>query len=97
MFDDRQHVRPGIEGAGGPRRPAARGRGRADGPAGDLTARETQVVERVAAGLTTQQIAADLAISTHTVVTHVRHVYTKWGVTSRRELARRFTDLRAAG
>lgn len=60
-----------------------------------LTARESQVVERVAAGLTTQQIASDLFISTHTVVSHVRHVYTKWGVSSRRELAARFTAHRA--
>ena len=57
-----------------------------------LTARELQVVERIAAGLTTQQIASDLFISTHTVISHVRHVYTKWGVSSRRELTARFSD-----
>jgi len=60
-----------------------------------LTAREAQVVERVAAGLTTQQIASDLFISTHTVTSHVRHVYTKWGVASRRELAERFRQHRS--
>ncbi|MBO9050408.1 ATP-binding protein [Curtobacterium flaccumfaciens] len=60
-----------------------------------LTAREAQVVERVAAGLTTQQIASDLFISTHTVTSHVRHVYTKWGVASRRELAERFRKHRS--
>lgn len=56
-----------------------------------LTSRELQVVERVAAGLTTQQIASDLFISSHTVISHVRHVYAKWGVSSRRALAERFT------
>lgn len=55
-----------------------------------LTARELQVAERVAAGLTTQQIASDLFISSHTVVSHVRHVYTKWGISSRKELATRY-------
>lgn len=59
-----------------------------------LTARELQVVEHVAEGLTTQRIAAELAISTHTVVTHVRSVYVKWGVTSRHELRTRYSRLR---
>lgn len=60
-----------------------------------LTSREQQVVERVAAGLTTQQIASDLFISSHTVISHVRHVYAKWGVSSRRELAARFQAQRS--
>jgi DNA-binding CsgD family transcriptional regulator/tetratricopeptide (TPR) repeat protein len=68
----------------------------ADAGVSGLTAREFQVVERVAAGLTTQQIATDLFISTHTVTSHVRHVYTKWGVASRRELAARFRQHRVA-
>jgi DNA-binding CsgD family transcriptional regulator len=62
----------------------------ADGTPAGLTAREQQVAERIAAGLTTDQIADDLFISAHTVVSHVRHVYTKWGVSSRRELAGRY-------
>lgn len=65
-----------------------------DGLGVGLTARELQVVEHVAAGLTTQQIAAELAISTHTVVTHVRNVYVKWGITSRHELRTRCSRLR---
>lgn len=62
-----------------------------------LTARELQIVEHVAEGLTTQRIAAELDISTHTVVTHVRHVYAKWGVTSRHELRARYSRLRWGG
>jgi DNA-binding CsgD family transcriptional regulator/tetratricopeptide (TPR) repeat protein len=70
------------------------------GTDGGLTARERQVAERVAAGLTTQQIASDLFISAHTVTSHVRHVYAKWGVSSRAELSARYRseqepDLRA--
>lgn len=55
-----------------------------------LSTREHQVAERVAAGLTTQQIAEDLMVSPHTVVTHIRHIYTKWGLNTRREVADRF-------
>lgn len=57
-----------------------------------LTLREHHVAERIAAGLTTKQIALDLALSHHTVVTHIRHIYEKWGTTTRREVAERFRD-----
>ena len=55
-----------------------------------LSIREHQVAERIAAGLTTQQIAEDLMVSPHTIVTHIRHIYTKWGLNTRREVADRF-------
>nr|WP_064570164.1 LuxR C-terminal-related transcriptional regulator [Gordonia sp. LAM0048] len=55
-----------------------------------LSTRERQVAERIAAGQTTQQIAEDLMVSPHTVVTHIRHIYTKWGLNTRREVADRF-------
>jgi len=58
-----------------------------------LTLRESQVAERIAAGLTTKQIALDLALSYHTVVTHIRHIYEKWGINTRREVAERFREL----
>lgn len=63
------------------------------GPMG-LSQREQQVAERVAAGLTTKAIADDLLLSPHTVVAHIRHIYAKWGVSTRREVAERFDDLR---
>jgi DNA-binding CsgD family transcriptional regulator/tetratricopeptide (TPR) repeat protein len=62
-----------------------------DGPMG-LSSREYQVAERIAAGLTTQQIADDLMVSPHTVVTHIRHIFSKWGVNTRRAAARRFHE-----
>lgn len=58
-----------------------------------LTLREHQVAGRIAAGLTTKQIALDLALSPHTVVTHIRHIYEKWGTNTRREVAERFRAL----
>jgi DNA-binding CsgD family transcriptional regulator len=62
------------------------------GPMG-LSQREQQVAERVAAGLTTKGIADDLLLSPHTVVAHIRHIYAKWGIATRREVAERFNDL----
>ena len=46
------------------------------------------IVALVAEGLTTAQIAARLYVSPHTVITHVKHVFTKLGVSRRAELAR---------
>lgn len=60
-----------------------------DEPTG-LSHREQQVAQRICAGLTTQQIASELFVSPHTVVTYIRHIYAKWGVSSRREVAERF-------
>jgi DNA-binding CsgD family transcriptional regulator/tetratricopeptide (TPR) repeat protein len=56
---------------------------------GMLSARELQVAERLANGATTKQIALDLSLSQHTVLSHVRHVYEKWGISSRRALVER--------
>ena len=58
-----------------------------------LSRREHQVAERIAAGLTTNQIAEDLMVSPHTVVTHIRHIYAKWGLNTRREVAERVRGL----
>lgn len=67
-----------------------RGKTQAD-PSG-LSARERSVVERIVAGATTRQIADDLLLSPHTVVTHIRHVYAKLGVRSRKELVQAITE-----
>jgi DNA-binding CsgD family transcriptional regulator len=50
------------------------------------------VVERLADGRTTNQIADDLFLSPHTVITHIRHASTKWNVSSRRGLVERFNS-----
>lgn len=51
-----------------------------------LTAREGNVIELVAKGLTNKDIAARLSISTRTVETHVSNAMRKLGVSSRTEL-----------
>ncbi len=53
-----------------------------------LTPRELEVVALVTLGATNQQAARRLRLSPHTVNAHLRHVFTKLGVTSRVELTR---------
>jgi DNA-binding CsgD family transcriptional regulator len=62
-------------------RPIARD---SDGP---LTTRELEVVTRVAEGLTNREIGADLYISIRTVTSHLDHIYTKLGLSSRDALS----------
>ena len=58
-----------------------------------LTPREQQIVQLLVDGRTTRETAAALFLSPKTVEYHLRHVYTKLGITNRRELA----DLVASG
>jgi DNA-binding CsgD family transcriptional regulator/tetratricopeptide (TPR) repeat protein len=51
--------------------------------AGDLTAREVQVLSLIATGQTNRAIATELVISEKTVASHVSHIFTKLGLTSR--------------
>ena len=55
----------------------------APSPPGGLTAREVEVLALVAKGLTNRDVAHRLVISGKTVASHVSHIFTKLGVTSR--------------
>jgi DNA-binding CsgD family transcriptional regulator/alpha-beta hydrolase superfamily lysophospholipase len=52
-----------------------------------LTGQESQVALQVAEGHSTEQIAERLAMSSHTVRSHLKQVFSKMGVTSRTELS----------
>ncbi|WP_420121762.1 response regulator [Nakamurella sp.] len=52
---------------------------------GDLTARESEVLQLIGAGRSNQQTARELGISVHTVRNHVQHILDKLGAHSQLE------------
>jgi DNA-binding CsgD family transcriptional regulator len=61
-----------------------------------LTTSELTVARLVAEGLTNREVAERLFVSPHTVSSHLRHVFSKLGITSRVELARLARDYEIA-
>jgi ATP/maltotriose-dependent transcriptional regulator MalT len=59
----------------------------------NLTQRQTEVLALLADGLTNAEIAEKLYVSTRTAEHHVEAIFTKLGVSSRREAARLYPEL----
>jgi LuxR family transcriptional regulator, maltose regulon positive regulatory protein len=60
----------------------------------ELSARERDVLERLARMMSTEEVAADLYVSVNTVKTHLKSVYRKLAVNRRGDAVRRARDLR---
>lgn len=67
-------------------------RGDSGSPSG-LSARELEIVQLLVENRTNREIATGLYISEKTVESHLSHIYTKLGVSSRRVVARKFATL----
>jgi len=52
-------------------------------PATPLSRRESQVLQKIAYGATTKEVAHDLGISAHTVKTHLERIFEKLGANDR--------------
>jgi DNA-binding NarL/FixJ family response regulator len=59
----------------------------------DLTSRESEILDKLAGGMTDREIADSLLISTRTVESHVASVLRKLGVRNRTAATRRFLSL----
>ena len=62
----------------------------------ELTARETQILERVSQGLQNKTIAAEFNLSEHTVKVHLHNIIAKLGAHNRTDAAARFRDRQVA-
>ena len=60
----------------------------------DLSGRQTDVLHLLLRGMSEKEVARELGVSSHTVHTHVKKLYTQFNVSSRGELLAQFVDQR---
>jgi len=71
-------------------------RKRTDDTRSELTAQEAQIARLAASGRTNPEIGAELFLSPRTVEWHLRKIYPKLGIASRKELAGALPSAEAA-
>ena len=59
-----------------------------------LTAREQQILNLVAEGLTNRQISSTLSVSESTVENHIHHIFVKLGISNRAQAVARAFQMR---
>ena len=59
-----------------------------------LTAREQQILNLVAEGLTNRQISSTLSVSESTVENHMHHIFVKLGISNRAQAVARAFQMR---
>lgn len=59
-----------------------------------LTAREHQILDLIAEGLTNRQISSSLIISESTVENHIHHIFVKLGISNRAQAVAHAFQLR---
>ena len=62
-----------------------------------ISERELEVLQLVEKGLSNQNIADRIYVSTNTVKTHLKHIYEKLGVANRTQAVKKARDLRLIG
>ena len=70
-------------------------RGRSAQATDELTMQETHIARLVATGATSKEVAARLFLRPRTVDAHLRNIYRKVGINSRRQLADVFSPASA--
>ncbi|MEV1294751.1 helix-turn-helix transcriptional regulator, partial [Pseudonocardia sp. NPDC049635] len=75
-------ARAARELAGAGERP----RGRSGRPSDALTAQELRIARLVATGATSREVGAQLFLSSRTIEAHLRSIFRKLGISSRRQL-----------
>jgi DNA-binding CsgD family transcriptional regulator len=63
----------------------------------ELSPQERRVARLAVAGLSSAEIAGELSVSVNTIHTHLRRIYAKWEVHSRRELMAMGADIEIPG
>ena len=61
-------------------------RARSAQPTDELTAQELRIARLVATGATSREVGAQLFLSPRTIEAHLRSIFRKLGITSRRQL-----------